>query len=105
MSDLPCNSPVEWSVAEKVAKIVEAGFDGIEIAWTPTLPHEEAARAAQAAGLDWSAICFPTADGSFPEVLDRLRALDPGPTYINIQPNLKVFTAQEGVPYLREWVG
>jgi hypothetical protein len=105
MSNLPCNSAVEWTLPEKLDKLVEGGFEGIEIAWTPLLPHEEAAEAARARGLDWGVIVFPTADGGFGRVVDRLASLDPGPVYVNIQPNVKVFTAEEGATYLREWIG
>ena len=46
MSRLPSGSEAEWSVSEKMAQIVAAHFDGIDIAWTPTLPSAEAVRGA-----------------------------------------------------------
>jgi sugar phosphate isomerase/epimerase len=104
MSDLPYGGETEWTVPEKVAKLIESGFDGIDIAWTPTLPSKEAVACAQAAGLDYGLICFPTTVEGFPALLETLGALDPAPVYLNIQPLPKPFTPGEGAAYLREWI-
>ena len=91
---------------EKVAKIVEAGFDGIEIAWSPTHPVEEALVAAGEAGLRFGVTVFPTgAPGQMEGLIERFLSMDAPPAYVNIQPNRKVFTVDEGAPYLREWAG
>jgi hypothetical protein len=104
MHGLP-RGEADWSVDEKVARIVNARFDGIDIAWTPTLPSEEAIASAATAGLEWGVTCFPTADHSeFETLIQRFRSMKPCPAYVNIQPNLKVFTVAEGAPHLRTWV-
>jgi hypothetical protein len=103
MQKLP-RGETEWSVPEKVAKIVEAGFDGIEIAWSPTHPSEEAVAAAGEAGLRFGVTVFPTgADGQLERLMQRFLAMESRPAYVNIQPNLKVFSVAEGAPYLRRW--
>jgi sugar phosphate isomerase/epimerase len=103
MQKLP-RDETEWTVPEKVAKIIEGGFDGIEIAWSPTHPSEEAVLAATAAGLPFGVTVFPTgAEGQMEGLMERFLAMDAPPVYVNIQPNLKVFTVAEGAPYLRRW--
>jgi hypothetical protein len=94
----------EWTVPEKIAKTIEGGFDGIEVAWSPKHPHEQAAAAAAETGLRWGVTCFPTGDpAAFAREIERFRAMDTPPAYVNIQPNRRVFTVAEGAPYLREW--
>jgi hypothetical protein len=94
----------EWSVPEKVARIVEAGFDGMEIAWSPSHPVEEALVAVRVVGLRYGVTVFPTGtDGQMEGLIERFLAMDDPPAYVNIQPNLKVFTVEEGAPYLRRW--
>jgi hypothetical protein len=94
----------EWTVPEKVARIIEAGFDGMEIAWSPSHPVEEALVAVEEAGLRFGVTVFPTgAEGQMEGLMERFLSLDSPPAYVNIQPNLKVFTVAEGAPYLRRW--
>ena len=103
MQKLP-RGETEWTVPEKVAKIIEGGFDGIEIAWSPSHPTEEAVEAANAAGLRFGVTVFPTgAEGQMEGLMERFLSMDSPPAYVNIQPNRKVFTVAEGAPYLREW--
>jgi sugar phosphate isomerase/epimerase len=95
----------EWTVPEKVARIVDAGFDGMEIAWSPSHPVEEALVAVREAGLRYGVTVFPTgAEGQMEGLMERFLAMADPPAYVNIQPNLKVFTVEEGAPYLRRWV-
>lgn len=104
MSELPFGGDSDWSVHEKVARIVDAGFDGIDIPWTPILPAAEAVERAQAVGLDFGLICFPSSIDGLKKVVHTFRTFDPAPVYVNIQPNLRVFTVEEGAPYLRAWI-
>jgi hypothetical protein len=104
MQKLP-RGGIEWTVPEKIDRIVEAGFEGIEIAWTPAHPCEEAQAAAEAVRLPWGVTCFPTGgEGVFEALIERFGAMAFPPAYVNVQPNLKVFTVEEGAPYLRRWV-
>jgi sugar phosphate isomerase/epimerase len=104
MGGLPYAGDSEWSIAEQVDKIVESGFDGIDIAWTPILPSAEALRHAHAAGLDFGLICFPTSGEDFRRLTETFLSFAPGPVYLNVQPNVKVFTAEDGARHIREWM-
>ena len=101
MQRLP-RGETEWTVPEKVAKIIERGFDGIEIAWSPTPSHGGGGRGRDEAGLRFGVTVFPTgAEGQMEGLMERFLAIDSPPAYVNIQPNRKVFTVEEGAPYLR----
>ena len=103
MERLPCNGETEWSLEEKIAKIVGAGFDGVEVAWTPTLPlGPEAMERATEAGLDWSVVCFPQTVEDFKPIADRFAGT--GVRHINIQPNVRPLTVLDGVPYVLGWL-
>jgi sugar phosphate isomerase/epimerase len=104
MSQLPFGGGPEWSVAEKVERIVEAGFDGIDIGWTPDLPYEEGIALTRAAGLDFGLVCFPRTAEGFRRDLEAFRALDPAPAYLNMQPIAKPSAPADGAALLREWI-
>jgi sugar phosphate isomerase/epimerase len=38
MEGLPFGGEPEWSLREKLDRIGDAGFDGVEIAWSPVFP-------------------------------------------------------------------
>jgi sugar phosphate isomerase/epimerase len=101
MSGLPFNQPSEWSTAEKIEKLIDAGFDGIDIGWTPTLPAEEALRLAHTAGLDFGISCFPRSVEEFGTAVSHFGTLQPRPQYLNLQPNHKVFDLEAGARYIR----
>jgi hypothetical protein len=93
----------EWSLETKLAKIVEAGFDGVEVAWTPTLPiGAEAIERATEVGLDWSVVCFPTTVDDLKPIAERFAGSEV--RHINIQPNVRPLTVLEGVPYVLGWL-
>jgi hypothetical protein len=104
MGALPFGAAAEWSLSEKIERVVGAGFDGIDIAWTPTLPSAEAVQRAQAAGLAYGLTCFPPESTTFASLLAIFAALDPRPRYLNVQPVPKFFSPEEGAPLLREWI-
>lgn len=104
MTDLPFEGTREWTIPEKVAKTIEGGFDGVDIPWTPVFPSAEMVEAAQAAGVDWGVICFPATAEALKQLAATFSGLDPGPVYVNVQPNVKVFTVEEGVAVVRAMI-
>lgn len=102
MTGLPHRSDEEWSLEEKIQKASRADFDGVDIPWTPPFPSAEAIALAQQASIPYGMTCFPTSAEEFREIAEAFKALDPSPTYINVQPNKRVFTVDEGIAYLRD---
>ena len=88
------NLPHDWTTAQKVEQIANAGFDGVDVAWTPSLPHgAEVIERAEDAGLDWSIITFP-------KTLDDLKPVaelfaGSAVRLLNIQPNVRPMTVSE----------
>ncbi len=103
MRGLPFNGQADWSLEEKLDRIVDAGFDGIEVAWTPTLPlGKEAIELAGERGLDWSIVCFPTSVDDFKQIADVFAGT--AARHINVQPNVRPPTVLEAVPYILGWL-
>lgn len=102
MDQLPYQGAAEWSLDEKLNRIAEAGFDGVDIAWSPTMPcGSEAIRRASDIGLDWAIVCFPSSVEEFKEIAEIFAGTSV--RYLNIQPNLRPLTVLEGVPYILGW--
>jgi hypothetical protein len=104
MGRLPFGSNQEWSLAERFEKLVEGGFDGIDIPWTPVLESAEAVEHALGIGLPYGLTCFPTSVEALEELVGIFGVFDPGPLYLNIQPARRAFAVDEGAFYLREWI-
>jgi len=97
------DSDDEWAFDEKLTLIRDAGFDGIEVAWTPVVPlGKEAIAAAPDYGLECSVVCFPTSGDSFKQILEALEGLNV--RHINLQPNVRPLTVLEGIPFILEWM-
>jgi sugar phosphate isomerase/epimerase len=103
MQGLPYRSATPWSLDQQIAEIARAGFDGVEVAWTPTLPTgpKAIARAAEA-GLSYSVLCFPRTVDEFKGIAEQFAGS--GIQHINLQPNVKLTTPVEGVPYILGWL-
>lgn len=103
MGALPYGGSQEWSLAEKLEKVSEAGFDGVDVPWTPMFPAADAIQLARENGQGFGLTCFPTSVPDMGSILAAIGELDSAPAYINVQPNVRVFTVDEGAPILREW--
>jgi hypothetical protein len=101
MTALPHGGDREWSLEEKVEQSMAGGFDGIDIPWTPMFPSMEAVQLAQRASHPFGMTCFPTSVEDFRGIADAFVRLDPAPTYVNVQPNYRVSTINEAIPYLQ----
>jgi hypothetical protein len=103
MQQLPYTSEKEWSLEDKVRRLADGGFDGLEIAWTPTLPDgPRAIHLVKDAGLEWSVVCFPKTVEEFKPIAEEFAGT--GVRHINIQPNVRPFSVREGVPYVLGWL-
>jgi hypothetical protein len=58
MEGLPFGGAAEWSLREKLDRIVNSGFDGVEAAWSSTFPiGEEALELLPEYELEWTLVC------------------------------------------------
>jgi hypothetical protein len=93
----------EWSVREKLDQILDAGFDGVEIAWTPTMPAAtEALALLTEYELEWSIVCFPTTVDDFKAVAETFSGT--AVRHINVQGNVRPYTVLDAVPYVLGWL-
>lgn len=98
MAGLPFGEDVEWSLEEKVARIAEAGFDGVEFLMEDKKHLEEMLPLVEQHGLKRSNICFPWKPEEFTN--DIKAAQDGGASHINLQPMPMPRVAAHCVPYL-----
>ena len=103
MTDLPYRKDQKWSLSEKVEKVGEGGFDGVDVPWTPMFPSADAIKLAHDRGQGVGLTCFPTSAEDFRSIIEAVNGLDSAPAYLNVQPNVRVFTVAEGVSILKEW--
>jgi hypothetical protein len=103
MEQLPFGGAPEWSLREKLDRVTAADFDGLEIAWTPTLPAaREALELMPESELEWSILCFPTSVDDFKAVADKFAGSRL--SHVNVQPNVRPYTVLEAIPYVLGWL-
>lgn len=95
---LPYGSDAEWSMEEKLAKIAEAGFDGVEYLMEDADHRKAMTPLCDKYGLDRSNIVFPWKPEEF--TADIAAAKDGGASHINLQPMPITRTVAEAVSYI-----
>lgn len=98
MSSLPYRGEKEWSPDEKLAKIKEAGFDGVEFLMEDPKHREMMVGLCEKYGLKRSNIVFPWNPTEFKDDIAAAKA--GGATHINLQPMPMPRTVAAGVPYI-----
>jgi hypothetical protein len=103
MENLPYGGDPEWSLREKLDRIAEGGFDGVEIAWSPVFPiGGEALDIVSEYDLEWSLVCFPTSVDHFKEFAERFAGSDA--RFVNVQGNVRPYTLRESIPLILGWL-
>jgi hypothetical protein len=103
MESLPYGDDPEWSLREKLDRIAETGFDGVEIAWSPVFPiGREALDIVPEYELEWSLVCFPTSVDHFKEVAELFA--DSDARFVNVQGNVRPYTFREAIPLILGWL-
>ena len=92
---------MEWSLDEKLEKIIAAGFDGVSSVWVDRLHAKRVASAIKPHGLVAEGVCFP-------ETIDDLKPIleigtETGLQHLNVQPNVRPRTVRECIPLLEGW--
>ena len=98
MSSLPFGGAKEWTPEEKLAKIAEVGFDGVEFLMEDKAHRDMMVPLCDKYGLKRSNIVFPWTPEEFVADLDAAKA--GGATHLNLQPMPMPRTVAEGVSYL-----
>ena len=88
----------EWSMEEKLARIAEAGFDGVEFLMEDKDHREAMVPLCDKHGLARSNIVFPWTPAEFVEDIAAAKA--GGASHLNLQPMPITRTVAEAVPYI-----
>lgn len=99
MNGLTTAELADAPLPRQLEAIAEAGFDGVTIHDFSLL--DEALPIARRLGLRWVGVCFPRTLEMLAEPLDLAARL--GAEHLNVQPNVRPPTIEEGVAYLSGW--
>ncbi|SVC98922.1 uncharacterized protein METZ01_LOCUS351776, partial [marine metagenome] len=98
MGSLPFGEETEWRMEEKLAKIAEAGFDGVEWLMEEESHRNEMTPLCDKYDLKRSNIVFPWTPEEFAADLEAART--GGASHINLQPMPMPRTVAAVVPYI-----
>ena len=98
MVELPFNGDEEWSMEEKLEKIAEAGFDGVEFLMEEKAHRDAMVPLCDRLGLKRSNIVFPWTPEEFDDNIKA--AQDGGASHINLQPMPMPRRVADGVSYI-----
>ncbi len=104
MEQLPWKGP-EWSLEEKVSKIVEAGYDGAAVEFDDPELALRTTQLLREHGLKWSVECYPrTVEDLKPVLEDAYRLGIEGVTHVNLQPNIRPSRVLDCIPPVLGWL-
>lgn len=103
MEQLPWRGP-DWTFAEQVERIADAGFDGAAVEFEDYEAAKEITGLLRERDLLWSIECAPRDADELRTAIERAEefGLDRA-THINLQPNVRPLTVLEGIPAILEW--
>jgi hypothetical protein len=92
-SDLPLD--------EQLEQIISAGFDGVNVEVRDRDRTRHIGDCLRDRGLSWSALCYPASVAELEPIVAT--AAEFGAREINLQPNVRMATIAEAVPYVMGW--
>jgi hypothetical protein len=98
MGKLPFGGAAEWTMEERIARIADAGFDGVEFLMEDPAHRKAMVPLLDRHGLKRSNIVFPWTPEEFKD--DIAAARDGGATHLNLQPMPMPRTVAAGVSYI-----
>ncbi|MGD2141391.1 MAG: sugar phosphate isomerase/epimerase, partial [Burkholderiales bacterium] len=93
---------LEWSLAEKLEMIRDAGFDGCGVRFFDLDYAKKVTDFLGSSGMTWQAQCYPKTVADLEPILDHVKQL--GADHINLQPDVKPYDIEDCVPYIEGWV-
>ncbi|MFN0191257.1 MAG: sugar phosphate isomerase/epimerase family protein [Aestuariivirga sp.] len=92
---------MEWSLDEKLEKIIAAGFDGVSAEWVDRRLAKQITSVLKPKGLSAEGVCFP-------KTIDELKpsleiGTETGLQHLNLQPNARLRSLKESVQLLEGW--
>lgn len=91
----------EWSLDEKLDKIIGAGFDGAGLRFTDRAHVAQVTQRLRSAGLSWQAQCYPKTVAELAPVLELVAAF--GADHVNLQGDVRPHSVAECVPLITGW--
>jgi hypothetical protein len=93
---------LEWSLDEKLEKIVGADFDGVGVRFIDRAHVQKVTGFLRHYGKSWQAQCYPRSVEDFVSVLDLVDEF--GADHINLQPDIRPYDIEACLPLLEGWV-
>ncbi len=104
MDGLPWRGATPWTLEERLDRIADAGFEGVNVSFTDAAAARTMCAAAIERGLRIAASGFPTTVAELEPVLATIDAVGREHVdHLNLQPNVRPRTVGECLPYLLGW--
>src|SRR3982750_204960 len=91
----------EWALAEKLAMIRDAGFDGCGVRFIDPPFAREVTSFLRSHGMTWQAQCYPQNVDDLKPVLALVQEL--GADHLNLQAGVRPYRIEDCVPYIQGW--
>jgi len=91
----------EWTLAQKLAMIRDAGFDGAGVRFFDRDYAREVTAFLREHGMSWQAQCYPRSVDELKPIIEHVQEF--GADHINLQADVRPYTLDECVPYLEGW--
>ncbi len=91
----------EWSLADKLTMIRDAGYDGCGVRFVDPGYAREVTGFLRANNMTWQAQCYPRTVDDLRPVLDLVAEL--GADHVNLQPDVRPERLADCIPYLEGW--
>jgi hypothetical protein len=91
----------EWSLGEKLDRIIAAGFDGAGVRFTDRAHVALVTQRLRSAGLSWQAQCYPRTVAELAPVLEHVAAF--GADHVNLQADVRPHRVADCVPLIEGW--
>ena len=92
---------IEWSLDEKLERIITAGFDGVSAEWVDRELAQHITSVLKPSGLAAEGVCFPKTIDELKPILEI--GTETGLLHLNLQPNARLRSMKECIHLLEGW--